>query len=79
MNKLAVKVCKVPPGTHRDAYQKWEEEIRIMQRISTKAPMRSIVKAYQPPEEIRKHYGNQPILVMEYCDMGDLRQVSAVF
>lgn len=67
-----------PQSIGGDFYlRKWKEEIKIMKEISKDQHIKSIVKALDPePEEILSMHEGFPILVMEYCDQGNLRQVS---
>lgn len=56
-------------STHRD---RWSQEVRIMQRLSHP----NVVQAVPLPDELQGLISDMPLLCMEFCSGGDLRQVS---
>lgn len=52
--------------------ERWSNEVEIMKRLSH----RNVVQSIPLPDELRSMKSELPILCMEFCSLGDLRQVS---
>lgn len=51
--------------------ERWSREVEIMQRLSH----RNVVQAIPVPDDLQAIPSELPLLCMEYCSKGDLRQV----
>lgn len=73
----ALKKCRCGADTLLTLKQKerWRKEVEIMQRLNHP----NVVRAISLPEDLAKLPSILPILCMEYCSKGDLRQVCHPF
>uniref|UniRef100_A0A1A8F6X5 Inhibitor of nuclear factor kappa-B kinase subunit alpha n=1 Tax=Nothobranchius korthausae TaxID=1143690 RepID=A0A1A8F6X5_9TELE len=68
--KLAVKMCRLELTTRNK--ERWSREIQIMKKLNHI----NVVTAQDVPEEIKPIALNDlPLLAMEYCSRGDLRNL----
>lgn len=69
----ALKKCRCGADSLLNTKQKerWRKEVEIMQRLNHP----NVVRALPLPEDLAKLPSVLPILCMEYCSKGDLRQV----
>ncbi|XP_034238472.1 inhibitor of nuclear factor kappa-B kinase subunit alpha [Thrips palmi] len=70
---IALKKCRCGADTLLNTKQKerWRKEVEIMQRLNHP----NVVRALPLPEDLAKLPSVLPILCMEYCSKGDLRQL----
>ncbi|XP_075233020.1 inhibitor of nuclear factor kappa B kinase subunit beta isoform X2 [Lycorma delicatula] len=74
---LALKKCRWDnAGANKEIISKkqkerWSKEVDIMKRLSH----RNVVRSLPLPDEFRSMKSELPILSMEFCSLGDLRQV----
>ena len=70
----AVKKCRFGTDSLLTPKQKerWKKEVEIMMRLNHP----NVVTVFPVPEDIAKLHADLPMLCMEYCNRGDLRQVS---
>lgn len=73
----ALKKCRCGADNLLTSKQKerWRKEVEIMQRLNHP----NVVQAISLPEDLAKLPSILPILCMEYCSKGDLRQVCEPF
>uniref|UniRef100_A0A8C6Q1N0 Inhibitor of nuclear factor kappa-B kinase subunit alpha n=1 Tax=Nothobranchius furzeri TaxID=105023 RepID=A0A8C6Q1N0_NOTFU len=71
--KLAVKMCRLELTTrNKENKERWSREIQIMKKLNHI----NVVTARDVPEEIKPIALNDlPLLAMEYCSRGDLRNL----
>ena len=67
-----MKKCTMSNDLNQRLLEKWNAEVEIMSWIDHD----NIVKALTTPAQLLPKAGEPPILVMEYCSGGDLRNVS---
>ena len=71
--KIALKKCRLVSDMQQKHKHRWEMEINIMLRLKHI----NVITALPVPEPllaVQEH--NLPMLAMEFCDKGDLRNVS---
>lgn len=70
---IALKKCRCGADSLLNSKQKerWRKEVEIMQRLNHP----NVVRALPLPEDLEKLPSVLPILCMEYCSKGDLRQL----
>ena len=73
---VALKKCRT--GTDalltKKHKERWSKEVEIMQRLNHP----NVVKAVPVPQELLVLRSELPLMCMEYCSKGDLRQVSNI-
>lgn len=73
--QIAIKQCRLLVDTSTASWatcrDRWRMEVQIMEKLDHP----NVVKAFPIPDELRVSPTEMPSLAMEYCSLGDLRQV----
>ena len=73
---VAIKQCRQSSDISEKNKSRWRQECDIMLRLNHP----NVVRGVELPDELKSQLtvGDMPVLAMEYCQLGDLRRVTAI-